>query len=406
MTNKIEIGFDLSGLPDAEFAKLDDAFYGILDASQTILGGAIYQDVTPYLIAYTFSRGKSRQLDKFQAGNLEIELDNNSRVFDPLFTDSPYYTQIIPKRAIRVTSNDVIQYQGLIDDWNLSYSPNGNSIATVVASDNFAQFANQQLEGLTATAQYTGERIAAILQNAGMQFPSDQIVAEDGLQYLQADVIASGTNALQYLQTISESEPGALFVSKSGQVVFTDRRAETTGTPAFFTDDGTGLPYQSIGVTYGSELLYNEVEVSVLGGGTTTAVNLDSQENYGIASLTRSNLPLDTLGSAENLATYLVSQYSQPEYRFEKLNIELASLSADDQTEILGLELGDFIRIKFTPNNVPPAIDKYVKIIGIAQNVGATTHKVSFALASTEYNFWRLSDLVFGRLGTGNALAY
>ena len=406
MTNKIEIGFDLSGLPDAAFAKLDDAFYGILDAPQTILGGAIYQDVTPSVINYSLSRGKSRQLDKYQAGKLVVELDNNTRIFDPLFTDSPYYTQIIPKRAIRVTSNGVVQYQGLIDDWNLSYSPNGNSIASVVASDNFAQFANQQLEGLTATAQYTGERIAAILQNAGMQFPSDQIVAEDGLQYLQADVIADGTGALQYLQTIADSEPGALFVSKSGQVVFTDRRAETTGTPAFFTDDGTGLPYQSIGVTYGSELLYNDVEVSVLNGGTANAVNLTSQEEYGIAKLTRSNLPLDSDTSADNLATYLVSQYSEPEYRFEKLDVELSSLTLAEETEILGLELGDFVRVKFTPNNVPPAIDRYVEIIGISQSVGIKTHNITFSLASTEYNFWRLSDLVFGRLGTGNALAY
>jgi len=37
-TNKVEIGFDFSEQAGAEFAKLDDAFYGILDAPQTILG--------------------------------------------------------------------------------------------------------------------------------------------------------------------------------------------------------------------------------------------------------------------------------------------------------------------------------------------------------------------------------
>lgn len=406
MANKIEIGFDLSGLPEAEFAKLDDAFYGILDAPQTILGGAIYQDVTPSVITYSVSRGKSRQLDKYQAGTLAVELDNNTRIFDPLFVDSPYYTQIIPKRAIRVTSNGVVQYQGLIDDWNLSYSPNGNSIASITASDNFAQFANQELVGVTTTAQYTGERIAAILQNAGMQFPSDQIIAENGLQYLQADVIADGTGALQYLESVTDSEPGSLFVSKSGQVVFKDRSAETVGTPLFFTDDGTGLAYQSIGVTYGSELLYNDVEVTVLGGGSGSAVSLVSQENYGIAKLTRSSLPLDSEVSAENLATYLVAQYAEPEYRFESLDLELSSLTAEEQTAILAIELGDFVRVKFTPNDVPPAIDKYVEVIRISQRVGIKTHSITFGLASTEYNFWRLSDLVFGRLGTGNALAY
>jgi len=406
LANKIEIGFDLSGLPDAEFAKLDDAFYGILDASQTVLGGAIYLEVTPSVITYSINRGKSRQLDRYQAGTLAVDLDNNTRIFDPLFVDSPYYTQVIPKRAIRVTSNDVVQYQGLIDDWNLSYSPNGNSIASITASDAFAQFANQQLAETYTDAEYTGERIAAVLQNAGMLFPSNQIIAEDGLQYLQDDVIAEDTKALQYLQTIADCEPGVLFVSKSGQVVFKDRYAETTGTPTFFSDDGTGFSYQSIGVTYGSELLYNDVEITVTGGGTETAVNAASQEEYGIAKLVIGTLPLDSEQSAQNLATYLVSQYSEPEYRFESLAVEVSPLTLADQTEILELELGDFVRVKFTPNNLPPAIDRYVEIIGISQSITGTTHNVTFSLASAEYNFWRLSDLVFGKLGTGNALAY
>ena len=152
-TNKVEIGFDLSGLPDAEFAQLDDAFYGILDAPQTILGGAIYQDVTPYVVQYSTGRGKSRQLDRYQAGKLDVTLDNNSRIFDPLFASSPYAGQIIPKRSVRVTSNDVIQSETVIDDWDLSYEPSGNSYAIIKSSDAFAQFANQSLSGGTATAQ-------------------------------------------------------------------------------------------------------------------------------------------------------------------------------------------------------------------------------------------------------------
>jgi len=403
-TNKVEIGFDLSGLPDAEFAKLDDAFYGILDAPQTILGGAIYQDVTPKVVQYALSRGKSRQLDRFQAGKLDVTLDNNDRIFDPLFGSSPYRGQIIPKRSVRVTSNDVIQVETVIDDWDLTYEPSGNSYAIIKSSDAFAQFANQSLSGGTATAQYTGERVAAILQNSGVQWPLDRIDAETGQQGLQADVIEEGTNALGYLQQISESEPGALFVSKSGDVKFLDRNAETAGTPIVFADDGSGIPYQNLSVVYGAELLYNEVVVSRENGGTATATNQTSQNQYGIQNLTRSNLPLDNDTSAQNLADYLVAQYAEPEYRFEAMQIEIIDLSESVQSQILGLELGDFVRVKFTPNNVPPQIDRYAEVIRIAQTVTETSHKVTLGLGSTEGEFWRLSDLVFGRLG--NALAY
>lgn len=403
-TNKVEIGFDLSGLPDSEFARLDDAFFGILDAPQTILGGAIYQDVTPSVITYNVNRGKSRQLDRYQAGKANVTLDNNDRIFDPLYGESPYRGQLIPKRALRITSNNVIQYEGLIDDWDLTYSPQGNSFAGIVASDAFAQFANQTLAGGTATAQFTGERIATVLSNAGVQWPNTRVNAETGLQFLQADVINDGVGALAYLNTITDSEPGSLFIGKAGDVVFKDRGAASAGTPIKFADDGTGIPYQELAVVYGAELLFNEVTVERANGGTAIATNQASQDEYGILSLSRTGLPLDNDTSAENLAQYLVSQFAEPEYRFEAITIEIIDLPPATQTSVLDLELGDFVQVKFTPNNIPPAIDRFAEVIRISQTVTETSHKITFGLASTEYNFWKLSDFVFGRLG--NALAY
>lgn len=405
-TNKVEIGFDLSGLPNAQFARLDDAFYGLLDQPQTILGGAIYQDVTPFVIEYTINRGKSRQLDQYTAGNLSVTLNNNTRVFDPLFGGSPYSGQIIPKRAVRVSSNDDIQIEAVIDDWDLQYNPAGNSFAVIESSDAFAQFANQSLSGGTATAETTGDRIEAILANAGVQWPNTRVDVEEGQQSLQADVISEGTNALGYLQTIAQSEPGSLFISKTGDVKFLDRTAATIGTPVVFADDGSGIAYQNLQVVYGSELLYNQVEVSRLNGGTATTNDTPSQENYGIQNLTRSNLPLDTDTSADNLATYLLSIYKDPEYRFESLEVELIDLDEATQNQILNLELGDFVRVKFTPNNVPPQIDRYAEVIRIAQQVNETSHRVTLGLGSTEGYFFTLSDLVFGRLSSGNSLGY
>ena len=405
-TNKIEIGFDLSGQPDAEFAKLDDAFYGILDADQTILGGAIYQDVTPDVISYSINRGKSRQLDKYQSGTANIELDNNLRSYDPLYAPSPYFGQILPKREIRISSNNLVQYKGVIDDWDLQYQPEGNSIAIIKASDEMSQMANQSLDAVTNSAQFTGERIAAILGNAGVQWPNNRTDLETGLQYLQADVISDGTNALSYLNTIADSEPGDFYIDRVGIATFKDRYESAPATPLLFADDGTGIPYQNLAVVYGSELLYNEVTVSRLNGGTETAVNLKSQEDFGISSFSLSGLPLDNDTSAENLATYLVSGYAQPEYRFEAIDINITDLSNSVQSQILDLEVTDFIRLLFTPNNVPPAIDRFAKVIRISQTVTPLSHTVTLGLASTEYNFFTLSDVIFGRLTSGNALSY
>jgi hypothetical protein len=227
---------------------------------------------------------------------------------------------------------------------------------------------------------------------------------EEGQQSLQADVIPDGTNALSYLQTVAESEPGSLFVSKIGEVKFLDRYGSSPGTAVVFADDGTGIAYQNLQVVYGSELLYNQIEVARLNGGTATKNDTASQEQYGIQNLTRSGLPLDNDTSGDNLATYLLALYKDPEYRFESLEVELIDLDETTQNQVLNLELGSVVQVKFTPNNVPPQIDRFAEVIRISQNVNETSHRVTLGLASTEGNFWRLSDYVFGRLG--NALAY
>lgn len=404
--NKVEIGFDLSGNPNAAFAKLDDAFYGILDAPQTILGGALYYDVTPFVVQYEINRGKSRQLDRFPAGRARVNLDNNNRYFDPLYAQSPYFTQIIPKRAIKITSDNIVQYEGVADDWDISYEPEGNSISSLVASDSLTQIANQTLTGGTATAQFTGERLTAVLADPGVQWPADRVTNETGQQFLQADVIPANTDALAYIEKVVNSEPGTFYIAKNGYFVFKDRNSASAGTPVIFADDGTGIPYQGISVIYGSEFLYNQVVVERLNGGTATADNLASQDTYGILNYTISGLPLDNDTSAADLANYLVTKFGEPEYRIEQIEIDLSELTPAQQTALLDLEIADFVQVKFTPNNVPPAINRYLEIIGISQRVTPTSHRVTFKLGSTAFGFFTLSDLVFGRLSEDNALAY
>jgi hypothetical protein len=173
-----------------------------------------------------------------------------------------------------------------------------------------------------------------------------------------------------------------------------------------FADDGSGIGYQGLNVVYGAELLYNEVVVSRLNGGTVVASNLPSQADYGISTLTLEKLLMDSDADAEALAQFLVGKYAQPEYRFESVEIDLVSLTEADQNEVLGLELGAVVLVKFTPNGISPAIERYAEVIRIDQRVGPQSHRVTLGLGALDYSFFRLSDSVFGRLSAGNSLAY
>jgi hypothetical protein len=407
VNNRVEIAFDLSADPNADFAVLDDPVKGVLGSTTYVLGGQLLIDVTDSVLGYSIVRGKSRQLDRYPAGRLTVNLNNNERIFDPLYTAGPYFGQIVPRRDVQVTSNDVLQYRGTIDDWNLDYQPQGNSIASIVASDGLTKLANQTLTGGTATAQLTSERISAVLNDVSVNWPLDRRSIEEGLQTLQADVIEANTKALEYMQLVTDSEPGSMFIAKDGSLVFKNRHTdESSAETVTFADDGSGIGYQGLNVVYGAELLYNEVVVSRLNGGTVVASNLPSQADYGISTLTLENLLMDSDADAEALAQFLVGKYAQPEYRFESVEIDLVSLTEADQNEVLGLELGAVVLVKFTPNGISPAIERYAEVIRIDQRVGAQSHRVTLGLGALDYSFFRLSDSVFGRLSAGNSLAY
>lgn len=436
--NVVEIGFDVSGSPAAPFVTLNDPVKGLLASdvapSEFVLGGTLFFDVTDTVLNYGISRGKTRQLDRFGSGQVTVNLNNTDRTYDPLFSGSEYAGQIIPRRPIRVTSNGRRQIVGSIDDWDLTYEINGRSIATAKGSDGLTQLANQALTGGQQIEELSGARINKVLSDAEVNWPLAQRNLDNGKTTLQADVIAVGQNALAYIQRVTTSEPGSFFVSKNGNARFRDRFSQSTpNTATTFADNSSGIAYTNLRVVFGTELLNNEIILERQGGGTVSAVDLVSQEQFGIFNLTLTDLLMSDDDNAQNLANLLRSKLSQPEYRFEELSVNLEEIavvqdgftlddpvkgrldtglglaaSADQlpQNKILALELGDVVQVTFTPSGIGDPIERAVEIIRISQSVTPTNHSVTFGLGGLEVNFFRLSDPFFGKLSAGNSLAY
>jgi hypothetical protein len=403
-TELVELGFDLPASV-GNFFKLDDPVRGKLDNTTYVLSGVIFYDVTSRVRGYSIKRGKSRQLDNYQAGVASVVLSNNDRAFDPTYTASPYYGQVIPKRELRITSNGVRQYTGLIDDWNLDYAPQGDSTASVAASDGFAKLANQTLTGGTATSQLPGARITSILDSVDVYWPSDKRSIDTGTITLGADVQAVDANVLNYLQIIETTESGRLFIDKSGNLVFDDANAvRPVGSSAInLADDGTGIKYTAMQVVYGSELLYNQTVIgSVIGSaGTAVANGTASQASYGIQTYTRTDLLMANSADVDYLARQLVTQYQNPEFRFEAVTIDLGQISTAEANQILGIEMGQLCNIKFTPNNIAPAIQKYAEVISISHSADTVRHQVTLGFSTLDYVPFILDDVVFGRLDSG-----
>lgn len=403
-TPKVEVGFDLTDAGTGPFFRLDDPVKGRLDIISYVLGGTLFYDVTDDVRSISVERGKNRRVDEFDAGLANVVFNNHDRSYDPQNIASPYATQIIPKREIKITVNGEPVFFGIVDDWNFQYDITGDSTASAAASDATTSFNLSTLSAGTSVVETSGARVNAILDD--INWPSTARAVDTGAMELGADVIEEGTNALDYLRTVEKSEPGLLFIDAQGRVAFRDRLVAPAGSVVAFTDDGTGIPYTAMQVQYGSELLYNEVILSsVITSSTAIAFDTESIDEYGSFTLQQQDLLVNNDTDLIDLAVWLASKYSAPEYRFEAIDVILNDLTPEQKTELLQLEMGDPVVIKFTPNKVGAQIVKYAQIIRISHSIEPGVHQMSFGFATLDFTTLVLNDAVFGRLDSGNRLS-
>lgn len=402
-TPEVRIGLDIADESFGSFFTLGDATKGVLGNSSYVLAGTILFDVTDRVRNITVNRGRSRDFADYPAGQVVVTMNNFDRAFDPLYAGSPFFGSIVPRRELRVSSNGIDLFRGWISDWNLFYSKDGESLVDAIGIDATSILTKQTIgEEVVPTEQTTGARINAILNRADVGWSPALRDIDTGQATLGTQTIADGTNALVYLQKVAETEPGALFIDKTGNVRFIERNTGYSSTDIVtFGQSGTAIPFDNLQVVYGSELLYNEVQASREGGGTAIASNLDSQDAYGIRELDISGLLFADDEQLTDLAVNYAIQYSEPEYRFDSFEVRLHKLSATDQDKVLGLEIGDAVSISFTPNGISPAIERFLEVIRINNIIQPDNHIVQLGFRAIDYPPFVLGDSLFGKLGTG-----
>jgi len=382
---------------------LDDPIKGVLDNTEFVIGGVDFEDVTSRVRSLTIQRGKNRDLDRFNAGSLSVEFNNTDRAFDPLYAASPFFGDIVPRRDVRVLADGTAQYVGKVTDWNLGYDPSGQSIAQLEASDGFTFLAQQVLTPGTASVQTSGARVSAILSQASVDWPVADRDIDTGASELGADLFSG--NALSYLQKVELSEGGLLFIDKEGRVAFRDRLATpTVDNVTVFADDGSGIPFAPALVEYGSEQLFNQITVTS-GFGTATANSALSQTRYGILERTVDTL-LSSQSQVEGYASFLVGRYDEPEYRFARLAVDMSNLTPAQKASMFALEMGSVIQVKFTPNGIAPAIERYGLVITIGHSVTADDHIMTVGVGSLQTSLFVLDDAEFGKLDGAGVLAF
>jgi hypothetical protein len=105
------------------------------------------------------------------------------------------------------------------------------------------------------------------------------------------------------------------------------------------------------------------------------------------------------------LADYLLARFKEPQYRFESLTVVMDTLTEANQNAVLDLEIGDIVLVRFEPSDIPPAIEQYVRIIGISHDWTSTSKNITFALERLDFAIFILDNPVLGELDN-DRLAY
>lgn len=413
----VQIGFQTTVNFGTPF-QLDDAVNGKLNTGT--LGGILFADVTEYVQSINITRGRSRQLQEFNAGTATVALYNKTRVFDPLNTASPYYnvsgntTGIVPRLPIVVLANGIPIYSGIITDWNIDYDLANNDMAYVTCADNFTTLSSMTMNEHTTTEELSSTRVNTVLNYSEVAYEGARSISTGsstlgGTSASAGFTVAAETNVLNYLQTVTSSEQGYLYMSADGTLTFKGRSAVLNPTiQAEFDVDSAGIPFQTLQTQFGDELLYNYIVTQSPAGVAQIAQDANSIAQYQSQTYSDTNLLNSTTTQVAALGNYLLGRFKQPVLRFTGLSTQLLPLSDAEQNQCLNLDLTDVCTVKkYFVTGTPTSDTQTLIVTGISHNITPGSHIIAYTFESTDGNaYFTLNDAIFGTLSTTNLLSF
>jgi hypothetical protein len=315
------------------------------------------------------------------------------------------------KVAITATYSGVTYpiFSGFITSYVNTQPKDATEVAytTIQAVDAYRLAQNAQISTVTgATAgNLSGTRINQILDQ--ISWPASMRDVDAGLTTMQADPGTTRTS-LAALQTVADSEYGAIYVDASGSFVFQDRSVTVSsigGTPTLFADDGTGIKYANAVWKLDDTLVFNSATVTRSGGTAQVATNAASIAKYFIHSYFLNNLLMQTDAVALDYARAYVASRAETSIRCDAVELDL--YSPDYNTGIiaaLNLDFFDPITV-ITTQPGGSTLDKTLQIFGVGMNITPNSWKTVFTTLEPIIDGFIIGNVDYGVLGQ-NVLSY
>ena len=400
-----------TGPATAQAMQLD---IGILGTNVLADSVAVIVDVSNQVDTVKTARGRNVLADQFQTGTLSLRIVDQNADFNPQNPASPYYELLTPMKKVQITATYLgVTYpifSGFITSYLTTYPKedvNTVTYTTITAVDAYRLAQNAQVTTVAgATAgDLSGTRVNQILDE--IDWPNSMRDVDAGLTTLQND---PGTNrtSLSALQTVADSEYGAIYVDATGSFVFQDRNVTVGsigGTPTKFSDDGTGIRYANVAWVLNDYLVFNSVNITRSGGTTQTAINQPSIDKYFLHSYTLTDLLMQTDAVALDYARSYCASRAETSIRCDAIELDLYTSDYTAGT-IAALDLDFFDPITvITTQPGGSTIEKTLQIFGVAFNVTPNSFKTVFTTIEPIIDGFIIGNVNYGVLDQ-NVLSY
>ena len=380
-----------TGLPQDQFI-LDSS---TLDGADVLDGNVDFADVTEFVLSVNIRRGRASQLDTIGPGQATIVLDDKAsgRSFDPANTASTYFQGgygIAPRRFVQIyagTAGTEPLFIGRVNDLDIDYVQPNNSFAIVTSVDDLSTLARTNLLPFNPSSELTSARITTLLDRPEVSFSTATRDIATGIATLGTVAYEANDNVKAAIDAVVLAEDGRFFIDRGGTATFQPRIDFTfaTATLSFSDTAGTAYAYQELSVGYGAETLYNRVQVGVQGLSVATAVDTTSTTEFGVNTLSLSDLPLNDLAAGTALAQNLLDKYKNPVFRFNEISVTLNGLNAAAGQAVSILDIGDLVNITKTyPTGSPGTVTKTMYVENISHEITPGFHRVRLGLGQAQ----------------------
>jgi hypothetical protein len=374
---------------------------------------AVIVDVSNQVNYIQTRRGRNALSDEFQTGSLTLRIVDQNGDFNPENPSGPYANLLTPMKKVQITATysgtTYPIFSGFITSYVNTQPKDATEVAytTITAVDAFRLAQNAQISTVTgATAgDLSGTRVNQILNQ--IAWPASMRDVDAGLTTLQAD---PGTNrtSLSALQTVANSEYGAVYVDASGRFVFQDRTVTVTSigaTPTLFADDGSGIYYANAVWKLDDTLVFNKSTVTRSGGTAQVATNQASIDKYFLHSYFLDGLLMQTDDVALNYARAYTASRAETSIRCDYVELDLYTANYNAGIiAALNLDFFDPITV-ITTQPGGSTLNKTLQIFGVGMNITPNSWKTTFTTLEPVIDGFIIGNVDYGVLGQ-NVLSY